>query len=173
MNTLEFNRGLIKIQSVFASEYSDAMRAAISEHCLRWRATSWGKVIEIIISTFKPCQACLLPVISDYRTAYSQMPIESEYVPAPKLSKEDYCSPEEIRAIFKPLLDKLCSKSAFRLRDSHINGVFACEICHRNGCNGGTVEKMKNGCGAYLSKERAEEIEIEKKLRSENLEGGL
>ena len=168
----QFNDGLLKIQETFFSSnggarYDKNLSDAIYSLVQKWRESTWKKAIEFMTYSFKPGYNCPLPVPADFKKVYGEIPLDEEYIPIARQDNGEYATPEEIAAIFEPLMKKIAGGKAFRLRTSHINGRFACEICFREGCSGASLERMKNGCGAYLSKEAAEEkAEIYKEERA-------
>lgn len=165
-----FRSGLLKVQDNFNVSYPKALEDSIWRLCMKWRESTWEKVLEFVIFTFKPGFNCPLPVPADFKKAQMDVPVDSDYVPVKRDINEEYCTPEEIEALFRPIVEKLCAKTNFRLRTSHINGVFACEQCHRAGCNGTTVEKMRDGCAGYLSEEAAAEIAERFKIEREEIQ---
>lgn len=157
-----FIDGLNSLEKTFFSvnggaKYDKNMVEAIYNCCQKWRDSTWKKAIEFLSYTFKPGYGIALPVPADFKKTYSEIPLDEEYIPISKQNNGEYASSEEIAAIFDPLVKKISGGKQFRLRTSHIMGKFACEICFSNGCNGGTIESMKNGCGAYLSEDQAKE----------------
>lgn len=164
-----FNDGIFKVQQVFNSEYSKPMMDAIFFIVQKWRESTWSLAVNFIIGSFKPGYNYQLPVPADWKKAYTSIPIEDDYVPIKRQDNGVYATPEEIAAIFKPVLKKLCHGKTFRLKTSHVEGRFACEVCHRAGCEGASISRMKNGCGAFLSEEAAGEIAEKFKIEREEM----
>jgi hypothetical protein len=160
MNKVIFAEGLSKIENTFSSvngeaRYDKNMKTAIFNATQKWRNSTWEKVIEFLIYSFKPEYGIKLPVPADFRKTYGDIPVDSDYVPIKEQYNGEYATPEEIAAIFRPIMKKLTGGKDFRLRSSHIDGKFACEVCFREGCDGTTIERMRTGCAGYLSEEMA------------------
>ena len=166
MIKIEFEKGLFKIQEVFGAQYSKPMSEAIYSLTMKWRESTWNKVIEFLTYSFKPGFNLPLPVPSDYKKTYGEIPLDDEYIPISRQNNGEYATSAEISSIFEPLIKKMSGGKAFRLKTSHISGRFACEICYRSGCKGAAIARMKSGCAAYLSEDQAtEKAEIYKAER--------
>jgi hypothetical protein len=161
MNKQIFLNGLSEIQAVFNSEYNDAMKSVIWKICSKWRENTFNLVITNFKETFKPSYNYHLPFPADFKSSLSEIHVEEEKTWKHE-KRPDNAADLEGWLVYKKtvsdLVKKISGSDKFRLRTSHIDGVFACEICFREGCPGKEIADLREGCAGFLSEERANEI---------------
>lgn len=166
MNRQLFETGLKEIQNTFKSEYSKSLVIFLWSKVQKIQDKTWNAIFDHVMSNFKPSFNCPLPVPADFTSALSDIHREDEKEWKKQREPDtqaDYEGYKIYQNAVAELLKKWTGKEDFRLTTSHINGVFACEICFRNRCNGRTPNALRNGCPGYLSEDKAKEIEEKKK----------
>jgi hypothetical protein len=137
------------------------MESVIWNICSKWRDQTFQTVINQLKENFKPSFNCALPFPADFKTSVSEIHREDEKEWKKEREPDepiDFAGYQQYKREVSALLKKWTGKDDFRLTTAYIDGVFACEICGRAGCNGRTPKVLRNGCAGYLSKEKADEI---------------
>ena len=155
----DFREGMKKIEGAFGHSYNIPATRVIWEVVSRWREETWKKAVNNLILTFVPTSSCNLPVPANFILSKNEVTVVDEYI-RPKVDENDLITSKEFREIMKPLYDAWKIKDGngkYGVRNTHVDGVYVCDLCHRKGCEG-RESLPKEGCKAFLSDEAAKEI---------------
>jgi hypothetical protein len=164
--------GLKSLETTFNGTYTAGMAETIISICSKWRESTFKSVVEYLKQEFKKSYGVELPYPKDFKDAIHHIHREEEKAWKKEVEPESPIDAEGYliyKKTISELLKKLGGSDRFRLRSSHIDGVFACEVCFRTGCNGGTQISMRNGCAGFISEEKEKELKLIREEREKDL----
>jgi hypothetical protein len=162
MNSTVFKNKIEEIERVFNSKYAEGQTAFIWNMIYKWRESTFLMVINSLCENFKPAYGVPLPLPVHFNEKKTELNIQEEQEWKKQIKEgESNNDPAylEYKRQIALWLKKMTGNDEFKLKTSHIDGKFCCDICFREGCNGRAEKYLKEVCLGFICEDSLKKIQ--------------